>query len=54
MIKKDDKNTGLEDDSSSVASTSVTSTASFLKEEVDIADLLDVVIDKDGPKDCVL
>ena len=36
-------------DTSSVCSTSVTSTASHLRGEVDIADLHDNVIDKDGP-----
>ena len=42
--------TKSDNETSSVSSTSVTSTASFLKEEENIADLSQVVLDFDGSK----
>ena len=44
------ENSDINDESSPITSTSVTSAASFLKEEVNIADLSDVIIDEDGSK----
>ena len=53
LAMRTDSETEFEDDTSSMAPASVTSASSCFKEEIDIADLPDTVIDKNCSKGCL-